>query len=406
MTVQAAAAPVASVDLDAAAQQMTEIYGLYWERLRVFIWKRLDLNQEHLAEDLASETFLELWRRYFLTGRGPEVAKPYGLLCTMARSQVGQHFIKRGNLERALDFTDPANTPVLATGHAYALERPDTTVMVRDLDDAMETMRAASTAWRDAHKASHGLRSMLADGYNASRGGLTEGARKTLRQQLADAEQHEDATLHVFRGTCARVGQLRAEVEAVAGPHWRSSLGLPVNPEITATKAGNYRNDRSMTHCPAGHLLDLNNTHFEEDGARQCRACKNARYAAARKSAPANTVNTVADDVLDKARALLADPAHADLSLAAIAKRLGISPTTISVRLAAEVAARRSPRDVDPAAVAAARQMLADPSNTLTLAQIAASAGFGEKTMRRHLKTEIEARKARARKPVTAGVTR
>lgn len=406
MTVQAAAAPVPDVDLDDATEQFTEIYRAYAERLHRFIWRRLDLSENALAEDLTSETFIELWRRYMLTGRGPEVTRPYGLLCTMARNQIGQHFIKRGNLDRVLDFADPVNTPVIVTGHAYALERPDTAGLVRDLYAAMETMRAASKAWRDAHKASHGLRSMLADSYNASRGGLTESAKDALRQQLADAEQHEDATLHAFRGTCGRVGQMRADVEAVAGPNWRSSLGLPVNPEITALKAGNYRNDRSVTHCPDGHLLDLHNTHFEEDGARACRTCKSARHAATRKPAPSSAVGTVPVDVLDKARALLADPAG--LSLKAIAERLGISQTTISVRLAAEVAARRSPRDADPAAIEAARQMLADPSVTLTLtlAQIAAAAGIGDKTMRRHLKAEIESRKARTRQAVAAGAAR
>lgn len=403
MTVQGDTA-IPTVDRDAAAQQMTDIYRLYWDRLRIFIWKRLDLSQEHLAEDLASETFLELWRRYFLAGRS--VDKPYGLLCTMARSQIGQHFLRMGNLERALDFTDPVNTPILATGHAYALEHPDTVSLVRALDAAMETMRAASKTWRDAHKDSHALRSMLAPGYNASRGGLTESTRETLRQKLDAADRHEDDTLQAFRVTCGHVGQLRAELESVAGPHWRSSLGLPTNPEITAPKAGNYRNDRSVTHCPGGHLLDLNNTHFEEDGARVCRACKNARYAVTREAVPGTTVGTISADVLDKARAMLADPAHASLSIQAIAQTLGISGATISERLAAEVSARRSLKSVDPAAVETARQLLADPSVTLTLEQIAASAGISYKTLQRRLKPEVDARKDRARKTASAGSVR
>jgi DNA-directed RNA polymerase specialized sigma24 family protein len=260
------------VDLDAAAQQMTEIYGLYWERLRVFIWKRIDIREQHLAEDLASETFLELWRRYFLTGR--VVDKPYGLLCTMARSQIGQHFLRKGNLERSLDFTDPVNTPILATGHAYALERPDVVGLVRELDAAMETMQAASKTWRDAHKASHTHRTLL------QRDDLTQTSRQTLGRKLAAADAHEDATLGAFREACAEVGRIRAELESVAGPHWRSAIGLPVNPEITAVKAQSYRNNRALTHCPDGHLLDLNNTHFDEDGSRACRACKHAQHRA------------------------------------------------------------------------------------------------------------------------------
>lgn len=400
MTVQGEHSPVSDVDLAAADQQMTEIHRLYWQRLRTFIWTRIDISQEHLAEDLASETFMELWRRYFLAGR--TVEKPYGLLCTIARSQIGEHFRHKGNTERALDFTDPANTPLVATGHAYALERPDTIHLVRELDHAMEKMRAASKTWRDAHKASHGLRSMLEDGYNASRGGLTEDTKASLRDKLHAADRHEDGTLNAFRETCARVGQLRGELDTVAGPNWRSSLGLPINPQITAAKKGAYRNDRSVTHCPAGHLLDLNNTHFEEDGSRVCRACKNARYASTRTTPPADAVRTVSADVIAQARALLTDPANASMSLAAIAKKVGVSQSTLSERLPAEMAARRSLRVVDPAVLDSARTMLLDPAVTLTIEQIAAAVGCSVKTINRRLKTEIDARKARTRKTVGA----
>lgn len=406
MTVQVQRADLSAADLDAAAQQFTDIYRTYADRLCRFIWHRLDISEAQLAEDLTSETFMELWRRYMLAGRAASVEKPYGLLCTMARSQIGQYFNRMKNGEWALDFADPTNTPLLATGHAYALERPDVAGLVRDLDAAMEAMRAASKAWRDAHKDSHGLRSMLEDGYNASRGGLTESTKASLRQQLDDADQHEDQTLHTFRGTCARVGQIRAELEAVAGPNWTSSVGHPVNPAISVIKAGVYRNDRSVTHCPDGHLLDLNNTHFEEDGSRVCRACRNARYAARKAPAAPIAVRTISDEVIDKARAMLADPQCASLSLAAIGKSLGISYTTIVERLPAEVAARRSLRVIDPAVIEAARQMLLDPSVTLTLAQIAEAVGCGVKTISRHLKPEIAARKARTRKPVPAGAAR
>lgn len=406
MTVQGATPAVPDVDLDVIAQQFTEIYQAYADRLRRFIWHRLDISEAQLAEDLTSETFMELWRCYLLAGRASSIEKPYGLLCTMARSQIGEYFSKKKNGEWALDFGDPVNTPLVVTGHAYALERPDVVDRVRDLDAAMDAMRTASKAWRDAHKDSHGLRRMLEDGYNASRGGLLESTKTTLRQQLADADQHEDQTLHAFRGTCARVGQLRAELEAVAGPNWTSSVGLPVNPEITAIKAGVYRNDRSVTHCPAGHLLDLNNTHFGEDGSRACRACQNAKYAARKTPADSSIVRTVSDEVIGKARAMLADPQYASLSLAAIAKSLGISQTTLGERLPAEVAARRSLRVVDPAVLDAARQMLLDPSVTLTLAQIAEAVGCGVKTINRHLKPEMAARKARTRTSVPVGAAR
>lgn len=383
-----ALAPVPDVDLDAATEQFTEIYRAYADRLYRFIWRRLDLSEADLAEDLTSETFIELWRRYMLAGRGADVAQPYGLLCTMARSQIGQHFVKRANRERALDFNDPANTPIVVTGHAYALERPDTVGLVGDLDGAMETMRGASKTWRDAHKASHGVRTML------QRADLVDDTRQSLRQQLAEADAREDATLEAFRKTCAEVARLRGELESMVGPNWRSAIGLPVNPEITAVKAGSYRNDRSVTHCPDGHLLDLNNTHFEEDGSRICRACKSAQYAA--RNPATGVVRTVSEEVLDKARAMLGDPACAHMSLAAIAKHVGTSSTTISNRLTAEVAARWSPGTVNPDTLKAARQMLTDPNGSLGIEAIATKLGVSSKTLRQHLPEEVAICRARA----------
>jgi len=392
VTVQVEPADLSVADLDAAAQQFTDIYQTYAERLCRFIWHRLDVREAHLAEDLTSETFMELWRRYMLAGRADSVEKPYGLLCTMARSQIGQHFNKKKNGEWALDFADPTNTPLLATGHAYALERPDVAGLVRDLDAAMEAMRAASKTWRDAHKDSHGLRSMLEDGYNASRGGLTESTKASLRQQLDAADQHEDQTLHTFRGTCARVGELRAELEAVAGPNWTSSVGHPVNPAISVIKAGAYRNDRSVTHCPDGHLLDLNNTHFEEDGSRVCRACRNARYAARRTPAASTAVRTVHDDVIEKARAMLADPANVSLNLAAIAKRLNTSSTTLSNRIPdlAQLRKQAGAGSAQAEAADRARRLLTDPDGTLTLHEIAARSGIDYKAMKRALPQEVD----------------
>jgi DNA-directed RNA polymerase specialized sigma24 family protein len=354
VTVQVEQADLSAADLDTAAQQMTEIYDLYWERLRLFIWKRIDLHQEHLAEDLASETFLELWRRYFLAGRS--VDKPYGLLCTMARSQIGQHFLRKGNTERALDFADPTNTPLLATGHAYALETPDLIHLTSELDAAMDRMTQASKTWRTKHKDSHQIRSLLNDDYNASRGGLLPETKKDLKNRLEAADREESDALHTFRQACHRVGTLRAEVEAAAGPNWRSSTGLPVNPEITSPIKGRYRNDLSVTHCPEGHLLDLDNTHFGEDGSRSCRTCTSARYQARRDAAPKHQApSTVTAKTLDAARQMLADPANVRLSIKAIADAVGASSTTLHARIPDLADLRRTAKERAAALVEAAR---------------------------------------------------
>ncbi|WP_399559051.1 hypothetical protein OIA45_49105 (plasmid) [Streptomyces chartreusis] len=271
MTVQGDASPVADVDLDAAAEQMAEIYGLYWERLRLFIWKRLDLWQEHLSEDLASETFAELWRRYFLAGR--TVDKPYGLLCSMAVTQVARYFQRRGNLERALDFNDPVNTPIVATGHAYAANTPDLSGLAGALDAAMERMTKASTVWRELHKESHRYRKALSPDYRAGTGGVTQTRKEQQRQQLADAERRQSDALTAFQETCHHVGVLRAELEASAGPNWKSAAGMPASVAMSYTREGSLSADVSVTHCPSGHELTLTNTHFYENGTRRCRAC-------------------------------------------------------------------------------------------------------------------------------------
>jgi DNA-directed RNA polymerase specialized sigma24 family protein len=356
VTVQGEAPAAPDVDLGAAAQQMTEIFNLYWDRLRVFIWKRIDIHQQHLAEDLASETFAELWRRYFLTGRGGSVDKPYGLLCTMARSQIGQHFLRKGSTERALDFTDPVNTPLIATGHAYALEAPGLNHLLAELDAAMDRMTEASKTWRAKHKDSHQLRSLLKDGYNASRGGLTAEGKRDLKARLDVVDREETEALHAFRGTCRRVGQLRAEMEATAGPNWRSSTGLPLNPEITSPRPGKYRNDLTVTHCPAGHLMDLHNTHFGEDGSRDCRACRNARHQARQNIAAKHQASsTVTAETIDAARKMLADPSNAGLSIKAIAAAVGTSSTTLHTRIPDLASLRRTAKEKAAALTGAAR---------------------------------------------------
>lgn len=398
MTVPGEISTVAAVDRAAADALFTEIYQQYADRVRVYIWMNLDVWQKQLAEDLTSETFIEVWRLHILTGRWSNVEKPYGFLRLLARSKIGQHFSKKMHQERALDFGDPVNTPLVVTGHAYALERPDVVDLVRDLDAAMERMSAASTAWRDAHKESHHLRSMMGDGYNASRGGLTDETKRQLGGRLDAADAQEEQLLRAFRDTCRTVGQARADLEAVAGPNWRSSTGLPTNPDHSPAWKGNYRNDRSVTHCPAGHLLDLNNTHFEEDGARSCRACRNTRYQARRPEPSQDVRKTVDSETLAQARRMLADPACAHLSVQAIAEAVGTSSITLYKRIPDLAQLRSQHAKVGAAhaeAIENARRMLADPDCTLNLQQIADACGVGFKTLTRNLPEEVAANRQR-----------
>lgn len=392
MTVPGETPTVAAVDLDAASQTFTAMYEGYARRVHSFIWWHLGIEYRALAEDLTQETFIEVWRS-LTTGKGFDPEKPYGLLRYLARQQIGAYFSKRKNSDFALDFTDPVNTPMVATGHAYALERPDVADLVRDLDEVMEQMHAASKAWRDAHKQSHRIRSLLGDGYNSSRGGITEATKDRLRQELSEADQHEDETLHAFRDTCRRVAALRAELEETAGPNWRSGIGLPLHPEITPTIKGRYRNDPDVTHCPNGHFLDLNNTHFAEDGSRYCRACSNDRYVAVREATPrTNLVRTADPKKIDQARAVLTGAEAVHLSIAAVAERVGLSSVTLlkyipdaaELRRAAGAGARYAE------ALEAAGRMLTDPSCMLTLHEIADQCGVSYSAMKRRFPAEAD----------------
>jgi AraC-like DNA-binding protein len=395
VTVQGETPTVSVGDATDAEQLFTELYKGYARRVHSFIWWHLGIEYRALAEDLTQETFIAVWRS-LTTGKGFDPEKPYGLLRYLARQQIGAYFSKKKNNDFTLDFTDPVNTPLVTTGHAYALERPDTTDLVRDLDEVMEQMQAASKAWRDAHKESHRLRSLLGEDYNTSRGGITEATKERLREQLAEADQHEDETLHAFRDTCRRVGALRAELEELAGPNWRSGIGLPLHPEITPIRKGRYRNDPDVTHCPAGHLLDLNNTHFEEDGSRYCRACRNDRYVAAREEAheanPRMFVRTTDPEKIVQARDMLTGADAVHLSIAAVAQKVGLSSVTLLKYIpdAAELRRTAGAGARYAQALEAARRLLTDPECLLSLHEVAAQCGVSYTAMKRNFPAEVD----------------
>lgn len=266
MTVQAAAAPVADVDLGAATQQFTEIYAQYWGRIRRFIWTRLDWHQQDLAEDIANETFIEFWQSFVLTGKLDSVETVFGLLCTMSRHQIAQYFRRQYSGERVLDVTDPVNTPIVATGHSYAAERPDVAPMVAELDAAMETMRERSERWQKLHGETYRLRCML--------DGTAEPARSKLAARIDGMDQDEETALSDFRAACLHVGQLRGEIQTAAGGSWQASVDIPLAIPHTVSAERSHRTDPTITHCLNGHLVDYANTRFKADGTRLCRTCQ------------------------------------------------------------------------------------------------------------------------------------
>lgn len=249
--------------VEGGAEHFTDLYRAYFPRMVWYIRDRLDDRHTDYAEDLAQETFIRFWRYY--AGKGKTGS--YTLLTIQARSVVAAFYETRFSSERATDFADPLNAPLTYASSVYAAGMPAMAALVRDLEAAMERMTEASQAWRDQHKATFALRGRI------DKSSKPEIVTR-LEAQYEQAAARGDRLLAAFRDTCLRVGELRSEIEQGAGPRWNASSGGPDAPAQREKTAGALTSDPAVTHCPEGHLLDLENTNFSEDGARRCRTCK------------------------------------------------------------------------------------------------------------------------------------
>ncbi|MFI9231334.1 RNA polymerase sigma factor [Streptomyces rimosus] len=101
--------------------RLSEVFATYHASIRTFIYYRLNRPDWHLAEDLASETFLRLVRDAATVDLGNRTA---GLLRTIARRVITDHYrLARNTREEPTDFGDwfeerrlPASLP--AEDHA------------------------------------------------------------------------------------------------------------------------------------------------------------------------------------------------------------------------------------------------------------------------------------------------
>ena len=409
MTVPGETPAVSDVDLDAAHQIFTKVYAQHWDFVRRYIWRRIHVSQATLAEDLAQETFIRLWLDYVSTGRLEDPDNPHGLLVTLARSAVAGHFRRMPAHERPLDFTDPANTPLFPVDHTYAPDAPHLAALAAELEAAMDHMANLSQLWRDKHAESYSLRIRLGDTYHAGKGGLTPERRRQIAEDADVTERAEADLLVSFQDACRHVGELRAEMEAQAGPGWRTPVQQPIfDPPQGGPKDGSVRGDLTATHCPAGHELTLANVHFFEDGGRRCRACRlessRASVTKARAGKDTQPVQvTVATDALDAARAFLTDPANDHLDWKQAAKQLGLHEGTMRRRLPDVAADRQARRAQRPAheknpKLAKARAMLLDPKHdALTVEEVAKAAGLNWTSLYKQLPDDLAARSERLR---------
>jgi DNA-binding CsgD family transcriptional regulator len=387
--------PEASTDSRKRAdEQITEWYPKYFKALCAYL--RFQLKQDHqsFAEDLAQEVFISVWQD-IAAGELEVVRSPYGLMKFFGRQKVAEYYQSKVRAHStAIDFGDPANTSVIGAGHGYALEVPELAAISRELDEAMDHMTAASADWRRKHNHIHMVRRSLEDGFQAARGGLSTPRRKEAEEEVGRLDEEERDALRVFRAACFNVGQLRAEIEAAAGPNWNSSAGAPASAAHRSIKKGSHYRDLSVTHCPEGHLLSLNNTQFAEDGKRYCRACNRAtaekRQEATVKTRPAEGTFTIDAETIEKARRSLSlDEVQ---SVRQIALALNISESTIKRYLPDDVKAfKRRQEAAFAERCGAARSALLDPTQArLSVLAISRAAGISPTCIYRMLPAEVE----------------
>lgn len=342
MTVQGEQHTVSQAVPAAVDQQFTEIYGEHYERLRRYISFRSP-HRTDLAEDFAQEAFIDL---YQMMQKGTDPENPYFLLCHLARNAMGAYWrLKKNSDQVAVDLGDPVNTPIIATGHAYAPHTPELAHVSRELEQAMEVMTAASQEWREKNKAWNRRRVIVA-ALEEEPGRLTPEVARGAQVELEEADRAEAEALETFRSACARVGALRAELEAAGGGCWNSSSGMPASLGTRPNVPGS-QTDPTATHCLQGHLLDRANTYFYENGKWGCRTCRTAQSQAARpQTPPANpgrrSTKAISAEVLEQIRQALSDPTYLTKRVEDIAREFNISSSTLRARIKDSADLRRA----------------------------------------------------------------
>lgn len=99
------------------ASDLSEVFVRYQAAVQAYIYNRLGRSDWHLAEDLTSETFLQLYRSYTAQGRALD-GRVASLLATVARQKIARHFGVARNTEIPADFTEYAEVRHLPVSHS------------------------------------------------------------------------------------------------------------------------------------------------------------------------------------------------------------------------------------------------------------------------------------------------
>ncbi|QLJ06711.1 sigma-70 family RNA polymerase sigma factor (plasmid) [Streptomyces sp. NEAU-sy36] len=387
MTVQAEET-TAPVDLAAAERQYEEAYRRWWKPLTYFIYSRLDQRHVSYAEDIAADTFVELWTKF--AARGKDIQFPWGLLCHMGRQRIGDFYGRLASIrELAIDFSDPLNRDVEA-GHSYATDQPEAAILAAELNDALEVMADLSKKWREAHTKTSMYRSRLEGG----RFHMRPETRTATKQRVEQLTRESDQLLIDFRESCARVGELRRDLEAAGGPNWQSSTGMPSTAMRNWTKDKGTMSEPTRTHCDDGHELTLENTLFTPKGAKRCRTCMEASWRASRAAKPAMpkvpgprkprkpSEHAIPEEKIQQARELLKNP---DLSIRQVAAMVGLNRSSMCER----IPDLDQLRDVDRKRIVPvsdellekAVSLLTDPDHPRSVRSVCAELGFSNVTL-------------------------
>ncbi|MFG2480989.1 RNA polymerase sigma factor [Streptomyces fagopyri] len=106
----------------ASPSVLSDVFATHSDRLVRFVLNRIDRADWHLAEDIASETFLRLVRDY--SDREIDMNRVFGLLTTIARHAIVDHYRPRRSSETPVDTTDwfeARRFPVDYSAEDYAL---------------------------------------------------------------------------------------------------------------------------------------------------------------------------------------------------------------------------------------------------------------------------------------------
>ncbi|MER5356097.1 sigma-70 family RNA polymerase sigma factor [Kitasatospora sp. NPDC002551] len=124
----------------APRQQFEAIYRTHSQQITTYIARRLFRTDHALAEDLASETFLSLWRGL---QSGLQVKYPRALLQTIAQRAISAHFERRSAWESATDFAE--STVNIAAGPAFT---PHLGALLAEVEQAEQALTEACTAYK------------------------------------------------------------------------------------------------------------------------------------------------------------------------------------------------------------------------------------------------------------------